>query len=237
MSISGLFALRYPPPIPCIARLLGLCLPHMLTRNSLMGGTLRISAGISLTLDLLIPSFYTRKHLDLPSFRVTPVNTCPALRPRWCPDRIAIARSALLPSNLGTLSAFTLSALFTLKGYPYDHHHTWFRGSITQPASLIHPASYSRLRACTWASLLTCWLSFSQVGLFRLSGRCHPPGNNDRFHGPMSNSNASDLPWHDPSPVGSSSFPRRTFPCSPRLKYSPTYTPWHTGYIPGSAPI
>ena len=37
--------------------------------------------------------------------------------------------------------------------------------------------------------------------------------------------------------IGSSSFPRRTFPCSPRLKHSPAYTPWHAGYISGSAPI
>ena len=45
-----------------------------------MGGTLLINAGILLTLDLLIPSSYTRKHLDLPSSRVTPMDTCPGLR-------------------------------------------------------------------------------------------------------------------------------------------------------------
>ena len=85
MLVSGLFTLRYPPPIPCIALLLGLCLAHISMRNSLMGGTLLISAGILLALDLLIPSSYPRKHLDLPSSQATPMNTCPGLRPRWCP--------------------------------------------------------------------------------------------------------------------------------------------------------
>src|SRR5262247_1649110 len=28
----------------------------------------------------------TRRHVALPSSRVTPVDACPALRPRWCPD-------------------------------------------------------------------------------------------------------------------------------------------------------
>ena len=29
----------------------------------------------------------TRKHPDLPSSQTTPLTTCPARRPRWCPDR------------------------------------------------------------------------------------------------------------------------------------------------------
>jgi len=33
-----------------------------------------------------LPGFPTRKQLDLPSSRATPVDTCPALRPRWCPE-------------------------------------------------------------------------------------------------------------------------------------------------------
>ena len=30
---------------------------------------------------------YSRKHLALPSSQVTLMTACPALRPRWCPDR------------------------------------------------------------------------------------------------------------------------------------------------------
>jgi hypothetical protein len=38
-------------------------------------------------------------------------------------------------------------------------------GLNTEPAPLIHPASYSRYRVCTWISLLTWWLTVGQVGL------------------------------------------------------------------------
>ena len=51
-----------------------------------------------------------------------------------------------------------------------------FSGLNTEPAPLFHPASYSRYRVCTWISLPTCWLNFSQVGLSR------PLGNNNQFH-------------------------------------------------------
>ena len=69
-----------------------------------------------------------------------------------------------------------------------------FRGSITRPAPLFPPASYSRYRVGTWGSLLTCWLGFDQVGLesslsgltrsLQLSLRppdSHPLGNISRF--------------------------------------------------------
>jgi hypothetical protein len=40
-----------------------------------------------------------------------------------------------------------------------------FRDSITRPANLLRPASHPSLRKRTRASLPTCWLSFSRVGL------------------------------------------------------------------------
>ena len=46
MFIPGLFALRYPPPIPCIARFY-VCVFCVQPQNSLTGRTLLISAGIS----------------------------------------------------------------------------------------------------------------------------------------------------------------------------------------------
>ena len=59
-------------------------------------------------------------------------------------------------------------------------------GLNTQPASLIHPASDSRLRFCPRTSLLTWWLTFGQVGLESLLILTHwvtissfiPPGGN-----------------------------------------------------------
>src|SRR5215470_16752490 len=48
-----------------------------------------------------------------------------------------------------------------------------FRGSMTRPASLFHPASYAHCWVCTWMGLLTCWLGFDQVGLEPFSVRTH----------------------------------------------------------------
>ena len=48
----------------------------------------------------------TRRQLALPGSWVTPLSTCPALRPRWCPIYIAIAYTRLLPSITFTTSAF-----------------------------------------------------------------------------------------------------------------------------------
>ena len=128
MPVSGLFTLRYPPPIPCIALLLGLCLAHISMRNSLMGGTLLINAGILLALDLLIPSSYPRKHLDLPSSQATPINTCPGLRPRWCPVCSPYrSQDCCLPYRM-TPSAFTSGCP---QAYHNDHNYTFFGAQYT----------------------------------------------------------------------------------------------------------
>ena len=89
----------YRPSLP-------LSLPHSISAGLVEGRDIPPNAGISLTLDLLIPSSYPRKHLDLPSPQATPMNACPGLRPRWCPRHIAIARPGLLPSAGCKASAF-----------------------------------------------------------------------------------------------------------------------------------
>jgi hypothetical protein len=92
----------YRPSLP-------LCLPHSIVSvwDSLRGGTFPPTPGFRLTrLDLLIPSSYPRKHLDLQSPQATPMNACPGLRPRWCPRHIAIAHPELLPSAGCKASAF-----------------------------------------------------------------------------------------------------------------------------------
>ncbi len=53
-------------------------------------------------LRLLLP----RRREALPSSRITPLSACPALRPRWCPCPLALARTGLLPSERGNPSAF-----------------------------------------------------------------------------------------------------------------------------------
>jgi hypothetical protein len=104
----------------------------------------------------------TRRPMALPSSRVTPMKTCPALRPRWCPERIALARSGLLPST--PLHGVGFPPPFE-SDYPNGPRPYRFRGSITRPAFSLPPAPYTPLLESHAPSLLTGWLGFSQVGL------------------------------------------------------------------------
>ena len=68
--------------------------------------------------------------------------------------------------------------------------------------------------------------------LFRLCrGFLVPPS--PRFHKPPSHPGRSDFP----RPVGSSSFPQRTFPNTPKLKHSPAYAPWVHSYTSSSTSL
>jgi hypothetical protein len=100
--------------------------------------------------------------MALPSSRVTPMKTCPALRPRWCPQRIALARPGLLPSTPLHGVGFPPSCK---SAYPNGPRLYLFRGSITRPVFSLPPASYTPLLESHADSLLTYWLGFGQVGL------------------------------------------------------------------------
>lgn len=99
--------------------------------------------------------------MALSSSRVTPVDTCPVLRPRWCPVHspfLFLSRTAAF-QRLHTVGFLRwLLHLVLPQLYP-------FRGSIARPVSLLHPAPYSRYRVCTWISLPACWLDFDRMGL------------------------------------------------------------------------
>jgi len=75
---------------------------------------------------------------------------------------LAIAQPGLLPSEplnaVGFLPHCRVILMTTI---------IHFSGLNTEPEPLLHPASYSRCRVCTWTSLLTWWLAFGQVGLSR----------------------------------------------------------------------
>ena len=74
----------------------------------------------------------------------------------------------LLPSSFQRLSAFTPESGSYLNDHGYD-----ISGLNTEPALLIHPASDSRYRVYPQISLLTCWLSFGQVGLVPFQALTH----------------------------------------------------------------
>ncbi len=74
---------------------------------------------------------------------------------------LAKTQQELLPSAITMTSAFAVDFSKAI----LKPQLRKFRGSISQPTILIHPASDSRYRAYPRISLLAWWLTFSQVGL------------------------------------------------------------------------
>jgi hypothetical protein len=65
----------------------------------------------------------TRRQVALPSSRATPVNACPALRPRWCP---AYSPSRTQDCCLPATGNRRRSSLYCLESYPVVHDYTLF---------------------------------------------------------------------------------------------------------------
>ena len=172
MLISGSFALRYPPPIPCIARLY-LCASHTftLTQDSLRGGTFHLNAGISpytagSPSTILLPkeAFGPPKSPSYPH-ECMPWSKTPVVSQahRHSAPRTAAFRRMQnvgfpLPIHRRIILLTTTKSISGLNTQPVEHPGIF-------GAPLIHPASYSHCWACTWTSLLTCRLRFGQVGL------------------------------------------------------------------------
>src|SRR5215510_1377945 len=104
-------------PIPCL-------LPHV--RGSPYGLVVRWTPPT--TPGLLVvrspnPGMWARREVALPSSRVTPMKTCPALRPRWCPD---CSPSRLQDCCLPAGGNRRLSPPDDLEGYPCVHNDILF---------------------------------------------------------------------------------------------------------------
>jgi hypothetical protein len=84
------------------------------------------------------PGMWSRRQMALPSSRVPPVKTCPALRPRWCPGYSPLrTQDCCLPA----LANRRLSPRSCLEGYPVVHDYTHF-GAPSRGL----PSRYTRLR-------------------------------------------------------------------------------------------
>src|SRR5262245_4729743 len=84
----------------------------------------------------------SRRQVALPSSRVTPMATCPALRPRWCPVPSPYrVQDCCLPA----LANRRLSPQYLLEGYPSVHDYTHF-GAQSRG---LHPR-YPRLRTAPY---------------------------------------------------------------------------------------
>ncbi len=107
--------------------------------------------------------------MDLPSSRVTPMNTCPGLRPRWCPKYLPCRIQDCCLPGASKPSAFTFSYQRLILMSTTIH----ISGLNTEPVSLFPLASDSRYRAYPQSSLPACRLRFSWMGLESLSTLTH----------------------------------------------------------------
>lgn len=139
-------------------------------------------------------AFFSRRQLALPSSCVTPLNTRPALRPRWCPAPSPITVSGLLPSARITASAF-LPFLRKLSFRPQQYYFSGLNhmACILAPSCFAHPISEIarglRYRPAGYA--LVGW---------DLSTSCsHPLANISTFHRTISypTPSTSRLTWHE----------------------------------------
>ena len=100
-SLIAPFRYLMPMPLICFPHQCWLRLADMRTCCPSAPGLLvcryPLSSGLS----------HIRRQEALPSSQTTPLNTCPVLRPRWCPYCSAIAQPGLLPSSASNPSAFT----------------------------------------------------------------------------------------------------------------------------------
>jgi hypothetical protein len=67
------------------------------------------------------PGLWSRRQVALPSSQVPPLETCPALRPRWCP---AHSPKRTQDCCLPVTGNRRLSPRYELEGYPLDHDYT-----------------------------------------------------------------------------------------------------------------
>ena len=125
-----------------------------------------------------LPVVLTRRELALPSSRVSPLTTCSALlRPRWCPVCLAMTPAGLLPSTRARVSAFSPASVGIILWTT-----TLLISELDDAAyRLATPGSVQPLTKLHAGSLLSCWLSVTQVGLE--STNSHPLGNTDLFPG------------------------------------------------------
>ena len=96
------------------------------------------------------PGMSARRQMALPSSRVPPVKTCPALRPRWCPAHSpSRTQDCCLPARANRRLPTTIH----ISGL---NHAAYL---------LATPGSVRPLTGRHTGSLLTCWLDFGQIGL------------------------------------------------------------------------
>ena len=161
-------------PVPWVDALCFVSLPACAGVGSSAGRVGQQTPGCWLRRSPLLRRLFPRRREALPSSRITPLNTCPALRPRWCPARSPWrGQDCCLPTALHTVGFG--SGCPDLSCCPPLYI---FRSSMTRPVFSPSPllrtpplGDRPSVRLPTW------WLAFGRVGLEAFAS--HPLGNID----------------------------------------------------------
>ena len=129
--------------------------------GSLLGEVVSTQRPVSFIRQTFFP-VYAQGNNRLSQVPVLPFGACPALGPRWCFPTLALARRKLLPSLIGEWVGFSIFPLMVISIWT-----TRFRisGLYHMACLLTIPASHPPLLMMHAGSLLSCWLSFAQLGL------------------------------------------------------------------------
>ena len=148
-------------PVPWVDAFVFVSLPACAGVGSSAGRVGQQTPGCWLRRSPLLRRLFPRRREALPSSRITPLTTCPALRPRWCPARLpwrgqdCCLPMHCIPSALGPVA----------RTYPLSTtiHFSEFNDAACVLASplLRTPPLGDRpsVRLPTW------WLAFGRVGL------------------------------------------------------------------------
>ena len=121
---------------------------------------------------------FPRSVVALPSSRVTPLNACPALRPRWCPQH---SPSRVQDCCLPPLAKRRLSPLVRTEAILLTT--TIHISGLNHAACVLAtPGSIPPIAGTHAGSLPTGWLGVSRVGFAPCIPGSHPLGHINEFH-------------------------------------------------------
>jgi hypothetical protein len=152
MSIPGLFAFGYPPPVPC--RLL-----HFSFADS--GAEATSPPQVFYSNGRYPPHRFYKETSGPPQFPSYPFENMPWPKTPVVTRKLAKSLASLRPSVVLHRVGFHPAGRDLSLRTTTIH----FSGLNTEPAISLHPASDLRCRFCLWISLMSCWLNFAHVGL------------------------------------------------------------------------
>ena len=147
-------------PVPWVDALFCVFLPACAGLGSFAVRVERQTPGCCFRRSHLLRLLFPRRREVLPSSRITPLNACPDLRPRWCPACLPCRRQDCCLPDTGSRR---LSV--RLPGPIHCPSHTFFGAQFRGLRPRLPSASHTVSRRSHFGSATDRWLAFGRVGL------------------------------------------------------------------------